>query len=183
MRRELTRLGGGPALLLLLLLGACEREPAKQAPTTPPAVAPAPGPMAAPAPTPAVAPVPAPPGNAPAATSVLASAPFYRVELAAPATCARGAACELALVVRALGDYKVNIDYPHKLVGAPPPAVALEGPGAFATTDPKTGVLTVRFRADRAGPARVAGTFKFSVCTDELCEIASPAIALEIPVT
>jgi hypothetical protein len=43
--------------------------------------------------------------------------------------------------------------------------------------------MTVTFRAAAAGTAKLSGAFKLSVCTDEICEIAAPAVAFDVAVT
>lgn len=110
-------------------------------------------------------------------------APAFRVDVAPPASCARGAACEARLVLTAVEPYKVNAEYPFKFVADAAPGITVDGPGAFAHGDGRTGTLTIRFRADAAGTARVTGTFKLSVCTDEICKIEAPKVAFDVPVT
>lgn len=107
----------------------------------------------------------------------------FRLDVAPPASCAAGAACEARIVLTALGAYKVNKEYPFKFVADPGPGVAIEGTGSFAPTGAKTGTMTVRFRAEAAGTSRVSGTFKLSVCTDEICKIEAPKVAFDVPVT
>lgn len=120
-------------------------------------------------------------GAAPAVPPPLAAGEFYRVDAGPRTPCTAGAPCEARLVLTALGGYKVNRDYPFKLVGDPVPGVTLEGPGTFAFDDAKTGTLTIRFRAAPGAPTRLTGTFKLSVCTEENCLIEEPKIALELP--
>jgi hypothetical protein len=110
----------------------------------------------------------------------LASKPFYRLDAAPQPPCTAGAPCELRLVLTALGDYHVNPQYPHKFVADAAPDVVVETGGAMAIDGAKTGTLTVRFRANQRGPARLRGTFKLSVCNDDRCEIETPAITVAI---
>jgi hypothetical protein len=112
----------------------------------------------------------------------LAGNTFYRLDAGPRTPCTANATCEARIVLTALGGYKVNKEYPFKFVADPAPAVALDGTGTFALDDARTGTLTIRFRAARSGPARITGTFKLSVCTDEQCEIEQPKIQLELPV-
>lgn len=113
----------------------------------------------------------------------LAGSSFYRIDAGPQTPCTPGAPCEARLVLTALGGYKVNKDYPFKFVADPAATgVAIDGAGTFALDDPHSGTLTLRFLAPRRGPARLAGTFKLSVCTDEQCEIEAPKIQLELPV-
>lgn len=112
----------------------------------------------------------------------LASKPFYRIDAGPPAACAPGATCEARLVLTALGDYHVNQDYPFKFVGEPAPAVPVVGEGAFAFDDAKHLTMTVKFRPAAAGTAKLVGTFKLCVCSDDTCEIETPRIELAVPV-
>jgi hypothetical protein len=112
----------------------------------------------------------------------LAGKAFYRIDLGPLTPCTAGATCEARLVLSALGAYHVNQRYPVKFVADPSSGISLEGPGVFALEDARSGTLTLRFRAERQGPARLAGTFKLSVCTDEQCEIEEPKIQFELPV-
>jgi len=112
----------------------------------------------------------------------LAGKSFYRIDAGPPAACAPGATCEARLVLTALGGYHVNRDYPFKFLGEPAPAVAVDGQGAFAIDDARHLTMTVKFRPAAAGPARLVGTFKLSVCSDDTCEIETPRIELAVPV-
>ena len=113
----------------------------------------------------------------------LASKAFYRVDPGPPAACARETNCEARLVLTALGAYHVNKDYPFKFVGEPASAPLLDGEGTFAVDDAKHGTMTVKFRPGAAGTAKLSGTFKLSVCSDDTCEIEAPKIELAIPVS
>jgi hypothetical protein len=112
----------------------------------------------------------------------LATKPFYRLDAGPRSPCTAGAVCEARIALTALGGYHVNQKYPTKFVPDPSPGLTLEGPGTFVLDDARSGTLTLRFRAERSGPARLSGTFKLSVCTDEQCEIEEPKIQLELPV-
>jgi hypothetical protein len=113
----------------------------------------------------------------------LAGKSFYRIDAGPRTRCTAGAPCEARIVLTALGAYHVNQKYPFKFVSDPVPGVAVDGTGTFALDDARTGMLTLRFRVERGGPARFAGTFKLSVCTDEQCEIEEPKIEFELPVS
>jgi hypothetical protein len=128
---------------------------------------------------------PAPPatGAAVPLPPPLASKDFYRIDAGPQTPCAAGEVCEARIVLTALAGYKINKDYPFKFVAEPSPGLAIEGGGAFARDDAKTGTLTLRFKAGKRGPVRLSGTFKLSVCTDEQCEIEEPKISFELPVS
>ena len=112
----------------------------------------------------------------------LAGKAFYRVDRGATTPCATGSTCELRLVLTALGDYHVNKDYPFKFV-ADPAAVPLDGDGGFALDGEKRGTMTIKFRPAAPGNAKVVGSFKLSVCSDDTCEIESPRLELSVPVS
>jgi hypothetical protein len=109
--------------------------------------------------------------------------PAFEVKVTPPASCAHATPCEATIALTALRDYKVNKDYPFKFVGDTAPGYAFDGTGTFARTDNKTGTMTIRFTVEKAGTAKVSGTFKLSVCTEEVCKIESPKIASDVPVT
>jgi len=113
----------------------------------------------------------------------LAGKAFYRVDAGPRTPCASGVACEARFVLTALGDYHVNKDYPFKFVGDPAPAVPLDGAATFALDDARHGTLTIKFRPHAPGTAKLAGTFKLSVCSDETCEIETPKLELAVPVS
>jgi len=122
---------------------------------------------------PAMAAPPAQPGS---------DKPTFRVDITPPVRCARGATCALKLGLTALDGYKVNVDYPFKFVADASPQVTLEGTGTFASTGKQTGTLTVKFRPAASGKVRVAGTFKLSVCTDDVCKIEKPKVTVDVTV-
>jgi hypothetical protein len=109
--------------------------------------------------------------------------PAFRVEVAPPAACSVGAACEARVKLTALGPYKVNDEYPFKFVADKSAAVVVDGKGKFARDGAKTGTLVITFRAQAAGTTTVSGTFKLSVCTPEVCKIESPKVTFSVPVT
>lgn len=113
----------------------------------------------------------------------LAGNDFYRVDAAEPTACSAGQTCEAKLRLTALGAYHVNDDgYPFKFVADAAPGIAVEKDGVFAQKSPKIGELTVKFRAEAAGTAQVAGVFKLSVCSEADCQIEEPKIAFAVPV-
>ena len=119
------------------------------------------------------APRPAPPAG---------DTPAFRVDVDAPVSCIRAAKCEVRLRLTALGPFKVNPEYPFKFVADAPAASLVDGPGTFVVTDAKTGVHTIALHAPEAITLKISGTFKLSVCTEELCKIETPKLAFEIPV-
>ena len=106
----------------------------------------------------------------------------FRVEVAPPASCVAGSACEARIELTALGAYKVNEEYPFRFVADADLAVPVDG-GSFELTGAKTGTMTVRLRPAAAGSERVTGVFKLSVCTPDKCEIEEPKIAFDLQVS
>lgn len=119
----------------------------------------------------------------PFAPKPLVTEKLFRIELAPLAPCKATAACEAKLVVHALGGYKVNAEYPTRFVATPVQGVTVEKTGKFAVGSKTTGTMTVTFRAAAAGTATISGALKLSVCTEEICEIAAPVVAFDVPVT
>lgn len=112
-----------------------------------------------------------------------ASAAPFRIDVTPPASCAHGTVCEATLVLTALEGFKVNAEYPFKFVGDAGPQLSFEGTGTFAHGDKSTGTLTVKFTSAQAGTVKVSGTFKLSVCTEEVCKIEQPKVTFDVPVT
>jgi hypothetical protein len=111
----------------------------------------------------------------------LAEKQFYRVDAKPLAPCPVNTTCEAQLVLTALGAYHVNDEYPTKFVADPASGVRVEGEGTFAISGEKHGTMRVRFTPTAPGAAKLVGTFKLSVCSEENCEIESPKIALDVP--
>ena len=129
-------------------------------------------------------PAPAPVASAPAVpkgAAPLVETAAYRVDASVAAPCKVGASCEARAILTALAPYKVNAEYPTKFVADG--GLPVEGEGTFVVEAKQRGTLTVRFTPTAAGPARVTGTFKLSVCTEDNCEIEAPKITLEVPVS
>jgi hypothetical protein len=120
--------------------------------------------------------------KAPPEGTPLASKPFYRIDPGPRTACTSGSMCEARLALTALGDFHVNKDYPFKFVGDPAPATPLDGEGTFALDDDKNGMMTVKFRPTAPGTVKIAGTFKLSVCSGDVCEIEAPKLALDVAV-
>jgi hypothetical protein len=106
--------------------------------------------------------------------------PAHRVE-PKPSPCRAGSTCTVALRLTALGQYKVNKEYPFKFVPSETAGITVDQ-SAFALDGNHAGTMTVTFRAAAAGPARVSGTFKLSVCSDKECRIEDEPVSVEIAV-
>ena len=105
---------------------------------------------------------------------------LFHVGLAPLAACKAGATCEAILVIRSLEGYKFNREYPTKFVAKASGAVTVDGTGTVQVVDKTSALVHVNFRGVAAGNAPITGALKFSVCTDDVCEIAAPAIAFDV---
>jgi hypothetical protein len=109
-------------------------------------------------------------------------APAFEVKVTPPTACAAQSPCEAKVVLTALDKFKVNKEYPFKFVVDENPAITVDS--KFTPSDDvKTGMLLITVRAEKPGTVKVSGTFKLSVCTDDVCKIEQPKIAFEVPVT
>jgi len=114
--------------------------------------------------------------------NALVEKPLYRIEPGQRTPCTPGALCEARLAFSALGDYHINERYPFKFNADAIAGITVDGAGTFAREDAKHGTMTIMFRAARRGPAKLSGTFKLSVCTEENCEIDEPKLAFDVAV-
>lgn len=110
----------------------------------------------------------------------------------ASASCKAGADCTMTIKLTAASEFHVNKEYPYKLTANAAPGVTFLGKkdanvftkesGDFVEEGEKTGTMTVRFKPAAAGEAKVAGTYKMSVCSADQCQIEVQPIALNVPV-
>jgi hypothetical protein len=108
------------------------------------------------------------------------------------AGCKANADCTMTIKLTAASDYHVNKEYPYKLTATAAPNVSFLGKkdpntfskesGDFVEEGEKSGTMTVRFKPTAAGEAKVAGTYKMSVCSADQCQIEAQPIALNVPV-
>jgi len=132
------------------------------------------------------------PGQKPKGAKV--SDPHYTVELVPNGTCAPGADCEARIELVALGGYHVNKEYPYKFTAAPSKDVEYLGKdpagtsvftksaGDYAAAGEERANMTVRFRAKAAGKVDIEGTYKFSVCSEQNCQIESAELGAKLDV-
>jgi len=132
------------------------------------------------------------PSAAPLAASPHADGEHFSVDAALVGPCAPNAECTIAIKVAVRDDYHVNPEFPHKFTAQDAAGVEFLGKdpakknvfsktaGDFASSDPKSAVLTVRFKAQPGSPT-ITGTLKLGVCSDQNCML--PVVDLAIPVT
>jgi hypothetical protein len=107
----------------------------------------------------------------------------FFIDVVPGAGCAAGTTCSVAIRLVATGDYHINDEYPYKFKADEAPDVEFLGTdsagknvfskagGSWAKNDARTGTMSVAFKASDAGIKRVGGTFKFSVCSPQNCEL------------
>jgi hypothetical protein len=98
----------------------------------------------------------------------------------------------MTIKLAAAGSYHVNKEYPYKFVATPASGLEFLGKGEpqqftrangdFVEQGEKAGTMTVRFKPTAAGEAHVAGTYKFSVCSEDQCQIEQEKLELAVPV-
>lgn len=106
--------------------------------------------------------------------------------------CKAGADCALTIKLTAAAEYHVNKQYPYKFTASPAPNITFLGKregstftkdtGDFVEEGEKNATMTVRFKPAAAGQAKVEGTYKMSVCSDDQCQIEIQPISMNIPV-
>ena len=118
----------------------------------------------------------------------------FFVDAVPPASCASGANCAVALTLVATGAYHINDEYPYKFRADDLPGVAFQGtdpagPNVFSKsasnwqkTGPQKGTMNVVFQSTDKGTKNVAGTFKFSVCSDQNCQLEQATLATAVSV-
>ncbi len=115
----------------------------------------------------------------------------FSLDLATPG-CKAGTECTMTIKLVTAGDWHVNKEYPYKFVATAAPNVTFLGKGDataftrangdFVEQGEKSGLMTVRFTPAAAGDTSVAGTYKFSVCSAEQCQIEQEKLDLTVPV-
>ncbi len=100
--------------------------------------------------------------------------------------------CAVTLRITTGGEFHVNKEYPYKFTANAAPGVTFLGSGDanvfsraagdFREEGEKSATMTVRFKPTAAGEAKIAGTYKMSVCSAEQCQIEAQAVQLAVPV-
>jgi hypothetical protein len=133
-----------------------------------------------------------PSGSAPLAAGPHADGDHFSVDGALVGSCSPGSECSVALKVTVRDEYHVNMEFPHKFTAVDAPGVEFLGKdpskknvfsktaGDFVSNDPKSAVLTVRFKS-QAGSPTIQGTLKLGVCSEQNCLL--PQVEIAVPVT
>jgi len=106
----------------------------------------------------------------------------FAVDVSAPGDCKANAPCSMAIRLSALGAYHINDEYPYKWKGDPVDGIEYTGnkDGAFKKEDATHATMLVTFKS-AAQPARVAGEYRLSVCSEDKCQIEKQRIELSVP--
>lgn len=120
--------------------------------------------------------------------------PHFSIELGPDGMCTVGEACIAKVSLTALAGYHVNKEYPYKFtaqatkdvefLGKDPAGTSVftKSAGDYTAVGEEGAVMTVRFRPKQAGKASVEGTYKFSVCSAQNCQIETAELAAKIDV-
>jgi hypothetical protein len=126
-----------------------------------------------------------PAGSQAAKPSGKPAAPAFKLMVAAPAgKVGQELSAEVKVVPR--GEYKINLEYPHKLKVSGP-AAASPKETALAAKDAKISKAELSFKPTfkltSAGEHTFTGKLRFSVCTEKQCEIKAEKVKWVFKVT
>ncbi len=118
----------------------------------------------------------------------------FFVDAVPPESCAAGANCTIGLALVATGAYHINDEYPYKFRADDVPHVTFQGtdpagPSVFSKsasnwqkTAPQKGTMSVIFQSTEKGSKNVSGTFKFSVCSEQNCQLEQATVTIPVSV-
>jgi hypothetical protein len=118
----------------------------------------------------------------------------FFVDAVPPGDCATGANCTIGLTLVATGAYHINDEYPYKFRADDAPKVTFQGtdptgPNVFSKgasnwqkTGAQKGTMNVIFQSTDKGTKNVSGTFKFSVCSEQNCQLEQAAVTIPVSV-
>lgn len=127
----------------------------------------------------------APPTVATDGPSISASnAKSFSASLTGSGSYKAGQQGELTASVNALGDYKLNEEYPYKFtLKDPPDGVSYpETSVRDVSKSGKTATVNIPFTADKPGNYTVSGVYALSVCTKENCVIEKVPLTANVKV-
>ena len=121
------------------------------------------------------------PGQVPAASStataskgVQRSAASYLIAVEVPGQVSAGAEGQVSVTVQPKKGWKLNLEFPTKLVVVAPGGVTLSKTKLrkkdAAHFSEQKGSFAVRFKAEAAGDKTFTAKFKFAVCTERTCD-------------
>jgi hypothetical protein len=111
----------------------------------------------------------------------------YALTVKGPASGKLNAPLVATIRVLPKGGYKMNLEFPTKLkvagpASATPPQLELTAKQAAKLTKAEL-LLKPTFKVNAPGVHAFAGTLRFSVCTEKLCELKSEAVKWTVSVT
>lgn len=114
------------------------------------------------------------------------------------ATCRAGDVCTVTLTLRPQNHFHVNKEYPYKFKADEVAGIEFQGTDAGgknvfskaagdfriegASEESSIGILTIKYKAAKAGDARITGKLKLSVCSKENCQMDTADIAVGVKV-
>ena len=102
------------------------------------------------------------------------------VDVRVPADgCVVGQPCAVSVEAIALGDFKINSEYPHRFVVGAPAGAAVTA-GAFTSAEVNVASVPLTVIAAATGPATVSGELKLGVCNADRCEIYETQVAVTV---
>jgi hypothetical protein len=106
----------------------------------------------------------------------------YEVWLEHPGVARADAPSTASAVLVPKGPFKCNLEYPSRFVPEDASGVTYSKDTPTLQVAADHCELAVGFSAANSGPARLTGTFKFSVCTPERCLVRKQPLTLEVRV-
>ena len=120
--------------------------------------------------------------------------PHFSIVIAPDGLCTAGTECVVKIELDALGGYHVNKEYPYKFtataakdvefLGKDPAGTSVftKSAGDYTSTSEGHATMSVHFRAKQAGKVDVTGTYKFSVCSAQNCQIETAELGAKVDV-
>ncbi len=118
----------------------------------------------------------------------------FFVDAVPPEGCASGANCTIGLTLVATGAYHINDEYPYKFRADDAPHVTFQGTDPAGASvfsksasnwqkiGPQKGTMSVIFQSTDKGTKNVSGTFKFSVCSEQNCQLEQATVTVPVAV-
>lgn len=118
--------------------------------------------------------------------ATLADTDTYTVQLDVPDSVGAKADTQMTINVVPKPGWKLNQDFPTKLVVSPPAGVSVkraeQTPKEAAKFSEKAAAFVVDFNCDSAGDKSFSAKFQFAVCTDATCDPKSENLSWNVKV-
>ncbi len=108
----------------------------------------------------------------------------FSAYLSAKGSYKKGQPAAVTAVINAVGDYKINKEYPFKFkMGAAPAGVSYpEAIVRAVSRAEKRATMSIPFTPDAAGTATISGECSLSVCTDSNCVIEKAQLSVSVKI-